>query len=209
VSSYIKSGWLSLIIILQLLIFGSVAVLAADNSGGAVSPRVDVQATLDQMVKIVELYPGEENVKPRREKLREVIAPKFDFENMARSSLGTHWNTIPDVDRREFVRIFSDLLAKTYLKRIENIRSDTVRVDSERFNDPPTSAVIKTTVTYKGDKFPIDYRMAAGAGGWKVYDVIIENISLVSNYRTEFNGIIRNEQFAGLMKRLRNKITAG
>jgi phospholipid transport system substrate-binding protein len=79
-----------------------------------------------------------------------------------------------------------------------------VKVDSEQVESP--RAVVKTTVTSKGDTFPIDYKMSLTSNGWQVYDVVIENIGLVANYRNEFSGVIRKEKFDGLMTKLRKKI---
>ena len=172
------------------------------------SPSLQVRETLDKMVIIVAAYPGDENTAERRRKLRELISPRFDFQAMAKSSLGPHWDKITAGEQSEFVTVFSNLLASTYLKRIENIRSDTVKVDSERLGTPPNTGLVKTTVTYKWDKFPIDYKLYRASDTWKVYDVIIENIGLVLNYRNEFAGIIRKEQFSGLMKQLRKKAAA-
>lgn len=184
------------------------AFLAASRAECSESPAAQVRETLDRMVEIVAVYPGDEHMAERRQKLRDLISPRFDFQAMARSSLGPHWEKISAQEQGEFVQIFSDLLARTYLKRIENIRSDTVKVDSERLGTPPTTGLVKTTVTYKGDKFPIDYKLYRASDDWKVYDVIIENIGLVLNYRNEFAGIIRKEEFSGLMKQLRKKAAA-
>jgi len=168
------------------------------------TPVNEVKATIDKLVQAVQQFPGDENLKARRIKLREIITPKFDFNQMARLSLGAYWKDLAAEEQNEFVGTFSDLLAKTYLARIENIRAETVKVDGQNFSNP-NQVVVNTTVTHKGDKFPINYRLVKGPEGWKVYDVVIENVGLVVNYRNEFSGIMRKEQFAGLMKRLKEK----
>lgn len=140
------------------------------------------------------------------EKLREIIAPVFDFKTMARSSLARHWKAASEEEQEEFVRLFSDLLAKTYLKRIrDNVAESEVTIADER-TISKSKAVVKTIVEYeKSQAATIDYRMRKKDGDWLVYDVIIENIGLVSNYRQEFNGIVQREKVAGLIKRLREK----
>jgi phospholipid transport system substrate-binding protein len=100
--------------------------------------------------------------------------------------------------------VFSELLARTYLSKIETVKPGMVKVDGE--NVDSNKAVVKTIVTSKGDNFPIDYKLMFTDGRWQVYDVVIENIGLVANYRNEFAGIIRKDTFAGLMERLRQKI---
>lgn len=163
----------------------------------------EVQATLNEVVDMVEKYPSERETTLRREKLHEVIAPRFDFGEMSKRSLGAQWLKCSESERKEFVEIFSDLLATTYLSRIETVKRGMVSVDGEKVDFP--KAVVKTTVTHKGDTFPIDYKLVFRNGGWKVYDVVIENIGLVANYRNEFAGIVRREKFSGLMERLRKK----
>lgn len=167
------------------------------------SPLKEIESTVEQLVQVVETYPGEESVSQRRAQLRQVIEPRFDFEEMSARSLGANWNQITPEERKEFVKLFSDLLADTYLNRIENIRKDTVSLEGERIMLP--NAIVRTMVTHRNDRFPIDYRLIARKGKWQVYDVIIENIGLVANYRNEFAGIIRKEKMAGLLKRLREK----
>lgn len=167
-----------------------------------ITPFEEVKATIDLLVQAVGEFPGTENLQARRAKLRKIIEPRFDFREMAKRSLGTNWNQITTQEQEEFVAVFSDLLATTYLKRIENIRAETVKIESEKLSMP--TSMVKTMVTHKGDKFPIDYKLVK-RDSWKVYDVVIENIGLVANYRNEFAGIIRKEQFPGLMRRLRNK----
>jgi phospholipid transport system substrate-binding protein len=163
----------------------------------------EVKDTIDKLVKVVETFPGDDHIKERRDKMREIITPKFDFQEMSKRSLGAHWPEITPEQQKDFVSVFSDLLARTYLARIENIRANTVKIDTESVNYP--NAIVKTTVTHKGDTFPIDYKLLNESSKWRVYDVVIENIGLVANYRNEFAGIIRKEQFDGLMKRLREK----
>jgi phospholipid transport system substrate-binding protein len=167
------------------------------------SPLSDMRATIDKLVDVVAAYPGDANKTDRRSKLYDVIAPHFDFEEMAKRSLGTNWSTVTQEEQSEFVKIFSKLLARTYLEKIEGIKKDIVKFKGEEIEFP--KALVKTTVENKGDIFPIEYKMMNKDGEWKVYDVVIENIGLVSNYRNEFAGIIRREKFTGLLEKLKAK----
>lgn len=184
----------------------STSAFAQDSGAAVVPPRQEVQSTVDDIVQAVAAYPGEDKAHERRSKLRSIIEPKFDFQEMAKRSLGAKWNDISSEQQDEFVRVFSDLLAKTYLNRIENVRSNMVKVDSELVRD--SQAIVKTTVTDKGSTFPIDYKLLKKETAWRVYDVVIENIGLVANYRNEFSGIIRKEKFEGLLQRLKDKMEA-
>ena len=163
-----------------------------------------VKQTIDQVIKVNAQFPGEANTAQRRKNLREVIQPRFNFAEMAKRSLGTHWNEVTQQERDEFVSVFSDLLAQTYLNRIETVNDQMVKITGENLDLP--RAVVKTTVENKGEKFPIDYKLIDTDGDWKVYDVVIENIGLVANYRNEFAGIIRKDGFAGLIQKLKDKV---
>lgn len=167
------------------------------------SPMKIVSATIDQVVKAVIDLPGAEHATARQAKIREIINGNFDFAEMAKRSLGAYWNEIDASQQKEFVAVFSDLLAKTYLRRIDNIKPGIVTVKSEKIVEE--KATVLSTVSDKGDEFPIDYKFYLIDNKWKVYDVVIENIGLVSNYRNEFAGIIRREKFEGLMQRLKDK----
>lgn len=184
-------------------VFLAVILLSISVARAEVSPMADMKETTDKIVQIVEQFPNDDQKETRRSKIRELINPKFNFNEMARRSLGAHWNDITSEEQADFTRVFSDLLARTYLSKIETVRAGMVSVDKEDINSD--KAIVKTTITSKGSTFPIDYKLQLLDGKWQVYDVVIENIGLVANYRSEFAGIIRKEKFAGLMERLRKK----
>lgn len=168
----------------------------------AVSPLKEIEKTVDELVAVIQATTSV-SAQIRRDKLRTVINPLFDFEEMAKRSLGAHWKEITVEEQQEFVHVFSDLLARTYLTKIETLKPGMVKFDSERVESP--RALVKTFVENNGDKFPLDYKLLDRSGSWKVYDVVIENIGLVANYRNEFAGVIRKETFAGLLKKLKEK----
>jgi len=193
--------------ILSVLLLAMPFSLSAEQSSlDPSSPRYAMTNTIDQLVEIVGENPGEDQRETRHKKMRDVIEPQFDFEEMSRRSLGPRWNDINDKERREFIDLFSELLARTYLGRLDNIEEGMVEISAERVQD--IRALVRTHVTYRGETFPIDYRLVQKDSEWKVYDVVIENIGLVANYRNEFAGIIRREQFTGLLQRLREKVNA-
>ena len=185
------------------VLFLCAPIPALCQSVPGVTPREEILATVNEIVATVELYPGEANQSVRRAKLREVINPKFDFREMSQRSLGSNWQVGAPAQQKEFVDLFSDLLAKTYLNKIEMCREDTVKIEKEDVDG--AKAMVKTTVLYKGDTFPLDYKLMVKEGRWRVYDVVIENIGLVANYRNEFAGIIRKDGFDGLLQQLREK----
>lgn len=189
-----------------LVIAGGLLVSSASQAHGdaAPSPKVELTKTIDGIIEVAGKYPGDDQKTIRREKLRELINPKFNFTEMSRRSLGANWNEITPAEQKDFTAVFSELLARTYLSKIETVKPGMVKVESESVEMP--RATVKTSVISKGDTFPIEYRLAFTDGRWQVYDVVIENIGLIGNYRNEFSGIIRKEKFSGLMERLRKKV---
>ena len=181
----------------------TVAVVQQSAAEVGGSARDQIQTTIDSVVKIVETNPGADHREQRRAELRKLLDQRFDFEEMSKRSLGTHWTARTPQERTEFVSLFSELLAKTYLGRIEEVKSGMVKIGDE-ISDGKRSTV-KTKVKGDRDTFPIDYKLHNLNGEWRVYDVIIENIGLVSNYRNEFAGIIRKDEFAGLIQKLKEK----
>ncbi len=188
------------LIALFLLSFSSLALAAAQG------PKAEIDAVLAELVNVVESNPGTAKQSARREQMRAVISPRFDFKEMAKRSLGAYWNKCTPEEQEEFVTVFSDLLAATYLNKIDMLERNMVKVVDEKTHED--KAMVKTMVTYKGDTFGLDYKLLERENTWKVYDVIIENIGLVANYRNEFAGIIRKEKFAGLMTKLKEKSKA-
>lgn len=189
-----------------LVIAGGLLVSSASQAHGDAmpSPKAELTKTIDGIIDVAGKYPGDDQKAIRREKLRELINPKFNFTEMSRRSLGANWNEITPDEQKDFTAVFSELLARTYLSKIETVKPGMVKVESESVE--MMRATVKTVVISKGDTFPIEYRLAFTDGRWQVYDVVIENIGLIGNYRNEFSGIIRKEKFSGLMERLRKKV---
>ena len=181
-------------------------VQAEETDPAPTQPIAQIQTVVDELVQVVEALPGEKNMTERRKKMRVIITPHFDFREMAMRSLGDKWNKVTTADQNEFIDLFSELLAKTYLNRLDNLGRGMVKFEGERVVS--SGALVHTVVKYKEDTFPLDYKMLLRDGQWKVYDVIIENIGLVQNYRNEFAGIIRKEGFPALIQRLKDKLKA-
>ena len=185
---------------LTLLLF--VAITPAVAQSAENGPKELVEQTVNQIVMLVEKHPGDTNREIRRAEILKVINERFDFEEMSKRSLGAEWQKITPEQQTEFVKVFSDLLARTYINKVDELRRDMVEIKEQKLE--ANKALVKTIVEYKKDKFPLDYKLL-NQGSWRVYDVIIENIGLVANYRNEFAGIIRKEKFSGLLERLKKK----
>ena len=175
----------------------------AIEPANAPSPLQEVKNTLNEVISVIQANEGDEAKTTRRQKIREVLSPRFDFQEMAKRSLGAAWKDRTEEERADFIKVFSELLARTYVSKVETVRPGMVQFKSESVEFP--DALVKTSVKDDTNSFPIDYRLKF-KDKWEVYDVAVENISLVANYRNEFAGIIRREEFSGLMKMLNEKV---
>jgi phospholipid transport system substrate-binding protein len=140
----------------------------------------------------------------RRKSLREIADKIFDFEEMSRRTLAVHWNQRSKEEQAEFVILFKDFLEGVYIGKIEKYGDEDIRYLAE--NVEGEYSIVKTNVINKENlSIPIDYKLIARNSDWKVYDVVIEGVSLVNNYRNQFNQIIRTKSYHELVKMLKEK----
>ena len=140
----------------------------------------------------------------RHAAVRKIAEDVFDYPDTAQRALGVHWNPRTPQERQEFVQLFADLLDRAYIGKIDLYQGEKVRYAGDTVNGD--DATVKTRiVTKRGSEVPIDYRMHAKDGRWLVYDVIIEGVSLISNYRTQFNKVVQTESYQSLVQKLRAK----
>lgn len=140
----------------------------------------------------------------RLDKLRQVVQPKFDFTEMAKRSLGANWQRRNAEEQREFVRAFTELLENAYADSIDSFDGEKVIFTNEK-QDKEYAEVNTKIVTKKGEEFPVNYKLHQASGSWKVYDVVIENISLVNNYRSQFNRVIAKSSYEELLRTMKEK----
>jgi phospholipid transport system substrate-binding protein len=181
-----------------------IAFFASGARAGA--PTDQTRQTVDKVFAII----GDPALKPaakqqeRREKLRQVIFPRFDFTEMAKRSLGPHWNRISPQQQQEFVKVFTGLLENAYAEQIEASEGEKVRYTREQI-DGDSAQVFTKVITPKGEEIAINYKLHDVGGDWRVYDVVVENISLVNNYRSQFNRVLANASFDELMRKMQQK----
>lgn len=176
----------------------SVLVASLASPAFAGPPTDTLRQGVDRVLRIVE-KPGDHPAE-----IRKVAQELFDFEQTARRSLGPHWNARTPEERREFVDLFAELLERTYVRRIESGAGGTVTYVGESIDGD--EATVRTRVlTQEKSDIPIDYRMRRKNGRWVIYDVSIEGVSLIANYRTQFNRVIQTESYDALVARLRSK----
>jgi phospholipid transport system substrate-binding protein len=140
----------------------------------------------------------------RRTDIRRVAQGLFDFNEMARLTLARHWKDRSTQEQEEFVRLFTDLLERSYLTTIENYAGERIAFLGESVSGPYAQVRSRIT-TDRRMEISIEYRLVESRARWAVYDVVLDGVSLVSNYRSQFNSIIRTSSFADLLAKLRNK----
>ncbi|MBI2360412.1 MAG: ABC transporter substrate-binding protein [Deltaproteobacteria bacterium] len=173
-------------------------------SAGA--PTDQTRATADKVLSILtnpELK-SEPKKKERRDQLRQAIYPRFDFADMAKRSLGSHWQRRTPEEQQQFQKLFTELLERSYVDAIESYNGEKIVYGREK-EDKNRAEVPTKVVTKKGEEFSINYNLHLVSGEWKVYDIVIENVSLVNNYRSQFNRILANSSFGELVKKLQEK----
>ena len=165
-----------------------------------------VRQSVDKLLTILEdpQLKQESRKKERREKLKQVINQRFDLTEMAIRSLGPEWHRHTPDEKTEFVKLFTDLLERAYLKQIESYNDQKVRYVNER-EDSSYAEVDTKIVDNKGQEFSVNYRLHNVNGDWKVYDVVIEDISLVNNYRAQFGRVLASSSYQELVRKLKEK----
>lgn len=166
----------------------------------------EVKQTVDQVVATVSdsNLKKPENEAKRRAALKSSISRIFDYGEMAKRSLGVHWKARSSSEQKEFVNLFATLLENSYAGKIESYENEKI-VYGKELVDGDYAEVRSKVVTAKRDEYSLDYRLLKEGNRWMVYDVVIEGVSLVSNYRSQFNKIIVNQGYGQLVKKLRAK----
>lgn len=165
-----------------------------------------VRSMVDDVIRVLrdETLKGPQKTEERRAKIREIVKRRFDFDEMAKLSLGKHWKERGEVEKKEFVNLFSRFVEISYIDKIEAYNNEEVIYIGELV-EGKRAIVRSRVITTQGREIPISYRLLK-KDGWVVYDLQIEGVSLVSNYRTQFNEIIQNFSYEELIKRLKSKL---
>ncbi len=185
---------------LTALIVGSLVV-----PGYAGAPTEAMKATVDEVLRIVRDQDLKQKNKSdeRRHQLEKVVSARFDYTEMSRRALGAPWNQLTDQQKQEFVDLFRTLLTNSYADKIETYSGEGVEYLNERMEKE--YAEVRTKVLSGKTEIPLDYRLINKAEDWRVYDVVVDNISLVNNYRGQFTKILRASSYSDLVDQLRKK----
>jgi phospholipid transport system substrate-binding protein len=169
-------------------------------------PTEQIKTTVDKALVVLkdpQLKPLAK-LRERRDQLKQILFARFDFTEMAKRSLGTNWRRRSPQEQDEFVRLFTDVLERAYADIIESYSDEKIIYLNERIDGGFADVHSKIT-TAKGEEYSINYKAHFVGSEWKVYDVIAENISLVNNYRAQFNRVISHASYEELVRRLKDK----
>ena len=182
-----------------------VAPLAA-REATAGAPTDQLRGQVDRVLKLLDdpALKAPDKAKDRRVAVRKVADDIFDFGETAKRSLGRHWAARTPQERDEFVQLFGDLLERSYISKIELYGGEKIQYVGDKI-EGETAIVQSKLLTKTGGEVPIEYRMLKKGERWLVYDVVIEGVSLVANYRTQFNKIIQTSSFQDLVKKMKTR----
>ena len=177
---------------------------AREATAGA--PTEQLRTQVDRVLKLLDdaALKAPDKVKERRVAVRNVADEIFDFAETAKRSLGRHWAARTPQERDEFVKLFGDLLERSYISKIELYGGEKIQYIGDKI-DGETAIVQSKLLTKTGSEVPIEYRMLKKGERWLVYDVVIEGVSLVANYRTQFNKIIQTSSYQDLVKKMKTR----
>jgi phospholipid transport system substrate-binding protein len=185
-----------------VVLLGFVLATSVSTPARAGAPTDQLREYSEQVVKVLD----DPALKPqdRRAAVRKMAHEIFDLAETAKRALARHWQARTPAEREEFTQIFADLLESTYIQRIDQYGGERIRYVSEAI-DGDNAIVRARVVTKKGTEVPVESRMLRRGERWLIYDVLIENVSLIANYRAQFDRIVRTSSFEELVRRLRNK----
>ena len=189
----------------------ALVVMVAEREAWAGAPTEQLRTQIDRAIKVLEdpEMAKESRMVDRRTAIRRIANEIFDFTETTRRSLGTHWQVRTPQERDEVTRLFADLLERSYIGRIETYSGERIQFLGDTIDGDQTT-VRSRLITKQGMEIPVDYRMHRASGDrWLTYDVAIEGVSLVANYRAQFNKIIQTSGYTSLVKKLAAKEQEG
>jgi phospholipid transport system substrate-binding protein len=180
----------------MLLVFFATSAIAGSSD--------EVKKAVEEVRKIVSDKEMKKNESKRRQALRKTISTIFDFGEMAKRSMGKHWNQRTAAEKKQFIDLFTNLLENSYVSKVDAYSNEKI-VFLKETEDGDYAEVKSKIITDKRDEYTFDYRMLKQNDKWMVYDIVVEGVSLVSNYRTQFNKIISSDGYPTLLKKLQTK----
>ncbi len=191
----------------SFLLFASISLQARAASD---PPLTVIKSGTEQALQILRSSQSGQaaKVRERRAEIMIIVDKYFNFNEMARRALGRPWKDQPPEKQKEFVSLFKDLLFNTYIDKVETYTESNEKFSYDKESLDGDYATVNTRILgYKNTDVRVDYRLRFENGEWKVYDVVVEGISLVENYRSQFASILSSGSFDGLLKRMREKVS--
>jgi len=191
------------IIVFSLLIF-----LAGTSPALGAGPQEAMQGKMEQLLVILNdpQFQGSGPKELQKEKIRKITREIFDFTEISRRALAQHWSSFSAPEKEEFRGLFTELLENTYISKIQGEYNNEKVAYLEQQMASDTVAMVRTKIIRESVEVPVDYSMRQKGGNWLIYDVRVEGVSLVKNYRTQFGKILAKEPPAQLIQRLRDKV---
>jgi len=189
------------------LLTGSLTISMAFGGASLVTASEitdDLKRIIDKTIEIVGDPKYQNDKTARRAAMRKVIDGKFNYTEMGRRSLAKNWNGLSVEDRKEFIGLFSRLLENSYASKIESYRDEKIIYRDEIVKG--NYAMVKTRIERADDKIDVDYKLKKSDGEWLIYDFVIENVSMIRNYRSQFSKIIKRESYEALIDKLTTKL---
>jgi len=192
----------------QILIYLSLIFFLFEVPVFAGEPKDQLKQTTDKVLSILgdPSLKGPNKNKERRELIFKAVDERFDWEEMARRSLARHWVQRTPEERREFVQLYRELLERVYMDKVEGYSWNKLFYESENIDGDYGNVKVKI-LTAKDQVIYVEYRFLKKGKNWLIYDFSVEGVSIVNNYRTQFNDIIMKSSYQELVKKLKAKAT--
>jgi len=191
--------------LMVLFLFFMMLVISGSSIAG--EPTEDVRKTTDKLIAIIS-DPAMKSVDmaaERARRIRKAVDERFDWKEMSKRTLARHWKKRTQQEKEEFIDLFGKLLERTYLDKVEGYSGEQVLYVGERVDGNYGIVVVKI-ITKKDTEILVKYKLKKKGGKWLVYDISIEGVSLVNNYRKQFNSIMTRSSYEDLIKKLRTKV---
>jgi phospholipid transport system substrate-binding protein len=181
-------------------------LLAAVIPVFAGEPEQVIKQTTDKILSILSnpALKGPGKAAERKNQFSQALEGRFDWEELSRRSLARHWAERTPQEKKEFIPLYRDLLERTYLEKVDDYSGEGVRYEGETLDGEYATVKVKIQTKNKRE-IPVEYRMLKKASTWWVYDLSIEGVSLVNNYRQQFSSMLQKSTFQEVLKKLREK----
>ena len=188
---------------LNFALIVSVLFLMFAPNAAAETAKEQLQGSMDRVIEVLRTIRSPEDIERNRNSLREILLVRFDFAAMAKESLGTRWNDLKG-KQKEFVSVFTDFVEHSYMSTLGSYRGEKIVYDHDR-SDGESAEVDTRVVGGEGNPIKIEYKLHLTDGQWMVYDAVIDDVSLVGNYRSQFARILHRASLEELIQTLHAK----